>query len=136
MRPNCCAIFSLSRVLLSPALSAWAPGSAAKHGTEPLICKTVRKEATDGRRARLSLTGTGTRNVNEHGSPKHAFTVSWEFKGEGSLSPAPNKCKPLIEGRRNQLRCRGLPRHCVAVVRKGGTWTRSQKATKPHGLEV
>lgn len=33
-------------MLLSPELFAWAPGSAAKHGTEPFR-KAGRKEATD-----------------------------------------------------------------------------------------
>lgn len=37
----------------------------------------------------------------------------------------PNKCEPLIEGRRNQLCCCRLPCHCVGVVRKGRTRTRS-----------
>lgn len=35
-----------SCMLLSPELFAWAPGSAAKHGAEPLS-KAGRKEATD-----------------------------------------------------------------------------------------
>lgn len=78
----------------------------------------------------------GAWNVNEDGSVKHASAVSVEFKGGGSLSPAPNKWEPLIEGRRNQLCCRRLPCHCAGVVRKGRTRTRSPKETKPHGLEV
>lgn len=74
MRPNCCSIFSLSRVLLRPARSAWAPGSAARHGTEPLVCKTGRKEAL--MQGLCIADGEGTWNVNEDGSLKHAFMVS------------------------------------------------------------
>lgn len=132
---NCCSIFSFSHVLLSPTWATWAPGLAAKCGTEPLICKSGRKEAIDAGLV-YRWQGRGTWNVNEDGSLKHAFVVSVEFKGGGSLSPAPNKWEPLIEGRRNQLRCRRLPCHCAGAVRKGRTRTRSQKETKPHGLEV
>lgn len=46
MRPSRCSIFTLSCMLLSPELFAWAPGSAAKRGTEPLG-KAGRKEAID-----------------------------------------------------------------------------------------
>lgn len=86
-------------MLWSLELFAWAPGSATKHGTEPLS-KAERKEAID---AGFVLTDREERPgvLMRDAFQEHAFMVSKEFKGEGRLRPVPSKCERLIEGKIN-----------------------------------